>query len=301
MSEKYQQKLDELEKHAVDQDLNTLRQIDERASVSLQLQELRDKYTDFVKERLALQKQLYAAEEDKINISKALLEMEVENAKLREMLQSNQLEQRSSNIGDEATDLEIRIKLEKAQELVKELQAELAKELEEKKALESEFVTLRKNYMNKSNDLNELKKKNEALELELVNLLNENKALSNYPLGAPKTANSARSSEGNYGKQAENELDGLRDENAQLNAELEKTKAEKLKAEIAAERAKVDYEEKSVKLEKKFLAIPIANVQAEPETSALKKVEREDWELSLIHICRCRRIERCRSRWSPYH
>ena len=23
--------------------------------------------------------------------------------------------------------------------------------------------------------------------------------------------------------------------------------------------------------------------------------------LSLIHICRCRRIRRCRSRWSPYH
>ena len=26
-----------------------------------------------------------------------------------------------------------------------------------------------------------------------------------------------------------------------------------------------------------------------------------DWTLSLIHIWRCRRIERCRSRWSPYH
>ena len=25
------------------------------------------------------------------------------------------------------------------------------------------------------------------------------------------------------------------------------------------------------------------------------------WHLSLIHIWRCRRIERCRSRWSPYH
>eukprot|EP00826_Nyctotherus_ovalis_P051197 TRINITY_DN6387_c0_g1_i1.p1 TRINITY_DN6387_c0_g1~~TRINITY_DN6387_c0_g1_i1.p1 ORF type:complete len:111 (+),score=31.87 TRINITY_DN6387_c0_g1_i1:73-405(+) len=25
------------------------------------------------------------------------------------------------------------------------------------------------------------------------------------------------------------------------------------------------------------------------------------FDLSLIHICRCRRIERCRSRWSPYH
>eukprot|EP00826_Nyctotherus_ovalis_P046450 TRINITY_DN524_c0_g3_i2.p1 TRINITY_DN524_c0_g3~~TRINITY_DN524_c0_g3_i2.p1 ORF type:complete len:632 (-),score=204.16 TRINITY_DN524_c0_g3_i2:22-1917(-) len=27
----------------------------------------------------------------------------------------------------------------------------------------------------------------------------------------------------------------------------------------------------------------------------------KDVGLSLIHICRCRRIERCRSRWSPYH
>eukprot|EP00826_Nyctotherus_ovalis_P025568 TRINITY_DN1982_c0_g1_i6.p1 TRINITY_DN1982_c0_g1~~TRINITY_DN1982_c0_g1_i6.p1 ORF type:complete len:381 (-),score=119.60 TRINITY_DN1982_c0_g1_i6:20-1162(-) len=31
------------------------------------------------------------------------------------------------------------------------------------------------------------------------------------------------------------------------------------------------------------------------------KNERRGSELSLIHICRCRRIERCRSRWSPYH
>eukprot|EP00826_Nyctotherus_ovalis_P056315 TRINITY_DN757_c0_g2_i2.p1 TRINITY_DN757_c0_g2~~TRINITY_DN757_c0_g2_i2.p1 ORF type:complete len:100 (+),score=33.96 TRINITY_DN757_c0_g2_i2:152-451(+) len=29
--------------------------------------------------------------------------------------------------------------------------------------------------------------------------------------------------------------------------------------------------------------------------------EKKELNLSLIHICRCRRIERCRSRWSPYH
>ena len=28
---------------------------------------------------------------------------------------------------------------------------------------------------------------------------------------------------------------------------------------------------------------------------------RPEQQLSLIHIWRCRRIERCRSRWSPYH
>eukprot|EP00826_Nyctotherus_ovalis_P028773 TRINITY_DN22695_c0_g1_i2.p1 TRINITY_DN22695_c0_g1~~TRINITY_DN22695_c0_g1_i2.p1 ORF type:complete len:165 (+),score=18.93 TRINITY_DN22695_c0_g1_i2:201-695(+) len=30
-------------------------------------------------------------------------------------------------------------------------------------------------------------------------------------------------------------------------------------------------------------------------------MNRSNVYLSLIHICRCRRIERCRSRWSPYH
>eukprot|EP00826_Nyctotherus_ovalis_P007074 TRINITY_DN11743_c0_g1_i3.p1 TRINITY_DN11743_c0_g1~~TRINITY_DN11743_c0_g1_i3.p1 ORF type:complete len:116 (+),score=10.80 TRINITY_DN11743_c0_g1_i3:242-589(+) len=30
-------------------------------------------------------------------------------------------------------------------------------------------------------------------------------------------------------------------------------------------------------------------------------VDSADVELSLIHICRCRRYAVCRSRWSPYH
>eukprot|EP00826_Nyctotherus_ovalis_P032294 TRINITY_DN26032_c0_g1_i1.p1 TRINITY_DN26032_c0_g1~~TRINITY_DN26032_c0_g1_i1.p1 ORF type:complete len:340 (-),score=123.55 TRINITY_DN26032_c0_g1_i1:9-1028(-) len=33
----------------------------------------------------------------------------------------------------------------------------------------------------------------------------------------------------------------------------------------------------------------------------IKCYPRVGFILSLIHICRCRRIERCRSRWSPYH
>ena len=37
-------------------------------------------------------------------------------------------------------------------------------------------------------------------------------------------------------------------------------------------------------------------------TAGLKETgDRSEYDLSLIHIWRCRRIERCRSRWSPYH
>eukprot|EP00826_Nyctotherus_ovalis_P025508 TRINITY_DN19783_c0_g1_i1.p1 TRINITY_DN19783_c0_g1~~TRINITY_DN19783_c0_g1_i1.p1 ORF type:complete len:165 (+),score=43.73 TRINITY_DN19783_c0_g1_i1:299-793(+) len=35
--------------------------------------------------------------------------------------------------------------------------------------------------------------------------------------------------------------------------------------------------------------------------TTLSSLAPEPMYLSLIHICRCRRIERCRSRWSPYH
>ena len=41
-----------------------------------------------------------------------------------------------------------------------------------------------------------------------------------------------------------------------------------------------------------------ANVRLE---NSLRETVSKASFLSLIHICRCRRIERCRSRWSPYH
>eukprot|EP00826_Nyctotherus_ovalis_P007258 TRINITY_DN117_c0_g5_i1.p1 TRINITY_DN117_c0_g5~~TRINITY_DN117_c0_g5_i1.p1 ORF type:complete len:339 (-),score=98.34 TRINITY_DN117_c0_g5_i1:16-1032(-) len=37
------------------------------------------------------------------------------------------------------------------------------------------------------------------------------------------------------------------------------------------------------------------------ENDTIICIETRNINLSLIHICRCRRIERCRSRWSPYH
>ena len=34
---------------------------------------------------------------------------------------------------------------------------------------------------------------------------------------------------------------------------------------------------------------------------AAGEIQQAVQHLSLIHICRCRRLNRCRSRWSPYH
>ena len=298
-SDKYQQKMDELEKRIIDHDLNTIKQVDEKENVSSKLKELRDNYTNLIKEKVALQKQLYNAEEDKINLSKALLELQIENARIHEMMRNTTLENQKNNVHDEADDLEMRMKLEKAQKLVQDLQAELSKVLDEKKELELEFVAIRKNFLNKTNELDNQTQKNQKLQLEIVNLLNENEALmKNHGIQKPSnTVNSDFEDVMKHGNKLENEISKLKEEIIKLNTDLERARAEKLKAEIAAERAKVDYEDRAVKLEKESLRMPNSRSdlrQPNPgENEALKKVEKEQWEKDkFAYQRRCRELQR---------
>jgi uncharacterized protein (DUF3084 family) len=53
----------------------------------------------------------------------------------------------------------------------------LREALDEKKEIEIEFVALKKNFLNIRQDLDQESVKNENLGIELVNLVNENKAL----------------------------------------------------------------------------------------------------------------------------
>lgn len=57
------------------------------------------------------------------------------------------------------------------------MQEKFREALDEKKEIEIEFVALKKNFINLSQDLDQEKAKNENLGIELVNLVNENKAL----------------------------------------------------------------------------------------------------------------------------
>lgn len=57
------------------------------------------------------------------------------------------------------------------------MQDKLREALEDKKEIEVEFVALKKNFLNMTQDLDQERAKNENLGIELVNLVNENKAL----------------------------------------------------------------------------------------------------------------------------
>jgi len=55
----------------------------------------------------------------------------------------------------------------------------LRESLDDKKEIEIEFVALKKNFIHLQNDYDQEKAKNDNLGLELINLVNENKSLSN--------------------------------------------------------------------------------------------------------------------------
>eukprot|EP00826_Nyctotherus_ovalis_P027657 TRINITY_DN2163_c0_g1_i7.p1 TRINITY_DN2163_c0_g1~~TRINITY_DN2163_c0_g1_i7.p1 ORF type:complete len:289 (-),score=119.87 TRINITY_DN2163_c0_g1_i7:49-915(-) len=76
----------------------------------------------------------------------------------------------------------------------------------------------------------------------------------------------------------------------------ENTYTQLLEAVTEAERQK-----EKVKQENETLIEELREKRIELDGLLGKNEESEVYKLSLIHICRCRRIERCRSRWSPYH
>ena len=73
--------------------------------------------------------------------------------------------------------LELNLKEERAAKAIQDLQDKLREALDDRKEIEIEFVALKKNFLNLQQDLDSEKAKNENLGIELVNLVNENKAL----------------------------------------------------------------------------------------------------------------------------
>jgi coiled-coil domain-containing protein 78 len=73
--------------------------------------------------------------------------------------------------------LEQNVKEERAAKVINELQDKLTDALNDRKDIEIEFIALKKNFYNLRQDLDREKVKNENLGVELINLVNENKAV----------------------------------------------------------------------------------------------------------------------------
>ena len=71
----------EMEKKLIEENLTRIRDADDKQKLSQKFIELKDKYNSQVKSKADLQSELIRSEEEKLQISKSLVELQIENTK----------------------------------------------------------------------------------------------------------------------------------------------------------------------------------------------------------------------------
>jgi hypothetical protein len=254
--EGYNGKIGNLEKELIDGNLQKLRDSDEKNMLLQRLKELKEAFNKLVKEKADLQSDLIASEEDRLQVSKALIELQIENAQLLETHQDKNFDVNTKILQAENEVLSANMKEEKAMQAINEMQDKLKKALLEKREIEIEFVALKTNYLNLTNELNEERMKNENLQIEVINLVNANKALS----GDTDILVKIKGDLSEQQRVIEMKNIDLSRENRDLNeailnarAEVEQLRSELVKHDITQQRQQMDVENKKMALEREFM------------------------------------------------
>ncbi|CAG9311298.1 unnamed protein product [Blepharisma stoltei] len=248
----------DLEKQLIGGNLDKLRYADEKQRLAENIRELKDSYNKLVKEKGQLQEQLIKSEEERLQIGKALIELQIENSELLEKQANADFDVNSKLLHAENEILAANTKEEKALLTVSEMQDKLKKALEDKREIEIEFVALKSNFYNLSTELNEEKLKNENLSIEVINLVNANKALSgDTDYLAKLKSNLSMDQERLILENDRLKKDNRQLEEALLNArsEVEQLRGELVKYDLNAQRQHVDFDNRKVELERGYLEI----------------------------------------------
>ncbi|EAS00321.3 kinesin motor catalytic domain protein (macronuclear) [Tetrahymena thermophila SB210] len=252
------QKLQDLERRLIEKDLDKIRLDEERQRFASKLTEMREKYNQLIRDKGDLQSELIKSEEEKLEVSKALVELQIENTRLMEIIQTEKYESSNKLLNADGELLELKIKEEKALEQIQKLQDRLKEVIDDKRELEIEFVALKKNYIEVNKKLDDEKIKNQNVGMELINMVNENKALHDEMNDIYKKSSSTNDENArfiNRIEKLENENQEQREALVFAKAEIERLKTEMLKYDILEQQHRIDIDNKKIEMEKGFFEI----------------------------------------------
>ena len=152
-----------------------MRFTDDKQKLIMRMQEMKGKFNELIQTKADLQAEVIQSEEEKLKVSKALIELQIENTRLQELMQNGHFDVSTKLLHAENDMLESNLKEERAAKAIQELQDKLRESLDDRKELEIEFVALRKNYLALQQEVDQERVKNDTIGVELVNLVNENK------------------------------------------------------------------------------------------------------------------------------
>ena len=216
-----------------------------------------------MKSKADLQGELIKSEEEKLKVSKALIELQIENTKLQEIIQNDKFDNNSKLLHAENDVLESNIKEERAAEAIQDLQEKLRDSLDEKKEIEIEFVALKKNFINLQQEIDSEKAKNDNLGLELINLVNENKALQDHSNRVNLKQSDISTEHQRLIRKVEKLETDLYDKREAIvvaQGEIERLKSELVRADIAGQQNQQDYESRKMELEKEYIELSKRNL-----------------------------------------
>lgn len=276
--EEYQSKIAELEKKLISANVGSMKYEEEVKKMGAKLVELKEMYNSMVRQKADVQTQLLDAEEQKLSLTKGLIDLQIKNSQLKEELEKAKYEQDSKGLRKDANLHLLQSSRDKAQKTILDLQESLDKATKQKHEFELELATVRKNYLNKCREVEEMRKKNEQIGLEFIGAINENKSM----MGASHIG--SKDSFEVYGRKIirmEAESQRLREELARAAAEIEKMHSEKIKNEVIVEQVKVDFEKKRTALEKEYVARARnrdIDLEKNMDVNAVKEGDKNAWE-----------------------
>ena len=169
--------VERLKEKGVKDKLEILKLREDNKLVYQKLQEFRKKYNELVNSKASLQEQLLKSEEEKLRISKALVDLQIENNDLVERSEADKYELVTKLLNAENDILEMEMKEQKKVRSTEDLETKIKSLTKEKKDLAMEFVTLKNNFVNLNKEYKAELAKNEELGVELLTLVNQKNAI----------------------------------------------------------------------------------------------------------------------------
>ena len=245
----------DLEKKVVEDNLRKIKKIDNDGRLAERLGELKEKYNRMVRLKRELHGELIKSEEEKLQISKALVESQLEKTKLMEDLENRNFNSKNKLVGQEAEIINLRCRQEKALETVSEIQEKFEVALEDKKDIETELLVIRTNYADLVEKNENLQIRIQSIEVELINVTNEKKELErDFYNSSDKnkiTSHKFIETERKY-KIIQGEYDKTREALLEYKGEIERLKVELSQEKLKKDKYLIEMENKQLEIQKKY-------------------------------------------------
>ncbi|XP_059155253.1 coiled-coil domain-containing protein 78-like [Physella acuta] len=150
---------------------------DQNERLQLRLDQLSSKFGHVASTKTDLSQQLLLSEEEKLKVSQSLVEMQIENNKIKEEAEASNFELTNKIIMLENQLLEAQNTGDKHKRTAKAAKERLNELETDRKDLADEYVVLKTNYLALTNEHKRECTRNENLAIELLNLVNNKAAL----------------------------------------------------------------------------------------------------------------------------